>query len=65
MHAADKRTAGRLRAGRLAGGGGLILAATVAIFCIAGCASTDTDMPWNTRQSWEGSPYLPGLSDRN
>lgn len=65
MHAADKRTIGRLGARRLAGVGVLILAALAAIFCMAGCASTDTDMPWNTRQAWEGSPYLPGLSDRN
>jgi hypothetical protein len=28
----------------------------------AGCATTDSDMPWNAPQSWEGSPYIPGLS---
>lgn len=33
----------------------------------AGCASTPSDesaMPWNTPQPWEGSPTIPGLSDR-
>jgi hypothetical protein len=30
-------------------------------FC-AGCATTeDSDLPWNTPQSWEGSPAIPGL----
>jgi hypothetical protein len=29
-----------------------------------GCATTesDTDMPWNTPQTWEGSPYIPGMT---
>ncbi len=28
----------------------------------AGCASTESDMPWNAPQPWEGSPAIPGLS---
>ena len=32
----------------------------------AGCATIpeDSAMPWNTPQPWEGSPSIPGLSDR-
>lgn len=33
----------------------------------SGCASLDagyeSDMPWNTPQTWEGSPAIPGLSN--
>ena len=30
---------------------------------MAGCASeTDSSMPWNTPQSWEGAPSIPGFS---
>lgn len=29
-----------------------------------GCATTndrESDMPWNTPQPWEGSPFIPGM----
>ena len=41
----------------------LLLAAIGITFGLlaAGCASTDSDMPWNTPQPWEGSPAIPGL----
>ena len=33
-----------------------------------GCATTDgdydSDLPWNTPQSWEGSPAIPGFDQR-
>lgn len=33
-----------------------------------GCATTDgdydSDLPWNTPQSWEGSPSIPGFDER-
>ena len=30
---------------------------------LSGCATTtESDMPWNAPQSWEGSPYVPGMS---
>ena len=33
-----------------------------------GCATTDrdydSDLPWNTPQTWEGSPSMPGLEER-
>jgi len=35
--------------------GGLMLA--------AGCATeSDSNMPWNTPQSWEGAPSIPGMT---
>jgi hypothetical protein len=37
-------------------GAGILLAAFS-----AGCASTDSDIPWNAPQPWEGSPTIPGL----
>ena len=32
---------------------------------LAGCYSVpaDSDIPWNAPQGWEGSPYIPGLSE--
>jgi hypothetical protein len=39
---------------------GVILLAWLAI--LAGCASTDSDLPWNNPQPWEGSPSIPGMS---
>ncbi len=34
------------------------------LLVLAGCATTDeSDMPWATPASWEGSPFIPGLSD--
>ncbi len=37
------------------------------LILVAGCATTsprgrdDSDMPWNTPQPWEGSPFFPGM----
>lgn len=33
---------------------------------LSGCATSNTDdsdseLPWNTPQSWEGAPMIPGL----
>ncbi|MCE9614586.1 MAG: hypothetical protein K8T26_09940 [Lentisphaerae bacterium] len=39
----------------------LIVTLAVAL-CAAGCASTESDMPWNAPQPWEGSPSIPGMS---
>ena len=33
-----------------------------AVTALAGCTTTESDIPWNAPQSWEGSPYIPGLS---
>jgi hypothetical protein len=40
----------------------LAIAAVALSFC-AGCATTDNEssIPWNTPQSWEGSPMIPGM----
>lgn len=38
-----------------------VLSVLVAVFS-AGCTTTESDMPWNAPQSWEGSPAIPGLS---
>ncbi len=36
----------------------------VASAMLVGCATTDdSDIPWNSPASWEGSPYIPGLSE--
>ncbi len=34
------------------------------IITLSGCMSTNTesDLPWNAPQSWEGSVQLPGMS---
>jgi hypothetical protein len=41
----------------------LIVAGTLAAAALAaGCATVDSEIPWNAPQPWEGSPYLPGLS---
>lgn len=40
----------------------VLLVATVTL--VMGCATTDdSDIPWNSPASWEGSPYIPGLSE--
>ena len=32
------------------------------LLLMAGCATEqDSDLPWNTPQSWEGSPTIPGM----
>jgi hypothetical protein len=43
-----------------------IVGAGLFTFLAGGCATTDadrreSDMPWNTPQPWEGSPFVPGL----
>jgi hypothetical protein len=43
----------------------LMLLALVVIGLIpAGCATMEdeSDLPWNTPQSWEGSPSIPGMN---
>lgn len=37
---------------------------TCAALLAAGCATTqsESNIPWNAPQSWEGTPALPGLS---
>ena len=46
----------------------LALAGLVAIFALAGCETTEqnsdtqSDIPWNQPQPWEGAPGIPGLS---
>ena len=31
---------------------------------LAGCVTTeDSDIPWNAPAGWEGSPFIPGLSE--
>lgn len=36
------------------------------VFCLGGCATAGgdddgSDLPWNTPQSWEGAPSIPGM----
>ncbi|HMP72904.1 MAG TPA: hypothetical protein PKE55_06520 [Kiritimatiellia bacterium] len=42
----------------------LMFAAGAALY--SGCAHPDreSELPWNTPQSWEGSPFLPGMDQR-
>jgi len=41
-----------------------LAAGALALLVLAGCATTDdSDMPWATPATWEGSPYIPGLSE--
>jgi hypothetical protein len=49
----------------------MVLPAAVGILLVAaGCATTgtrddyDSDLPWNTPASWEGSPSIPGFDNR-
>jgi len=35
----------------------------IGLILAGGCATeNDSDMPWNTPQSWEGAPGIPGFS---
>ena len=35
----------------------------IAALLAGGCATPrDSDIPWNSPASWEGSPYIPGFS---
>lgn len=39
------------------------LVVLVGLSLAGGCVTdADSDMPWNTPQSWEGAPGIPGLS---
>ncbi len=44
-----------------------IITAVVAIATalgLAGCITTEeSDIPWNAPAGWEGSPFIPGLSE--
>ena len=45
-----------------------MLRSIIAILTIAatlvGCATTDdSDIPWGGPAQWEGSPFIPGLSE--
>ncbi len=40
------------------------LVVLIGLLLAGGCATNaDSDMPWNTPQSWEGAPGIPGLSN--
>jgi len=40
----------------------LVLLSAVAF--ISGCVTTEeSDIPWNAPAGWEGSPFIPGLSE--
>ncbi len=43
-----------------------VAALPLLLVIVAGCTTIpeESAMPWNTPQSWEGSPSIPGLSDR-
>jgi hypothetical protein len=34
----------------------------VSLVGLAGCASTESDIPWNAPQPWEGTPGIPGFT---
>ncbi len=35
----------------------------IGVVLAGGCATPhDSDIPWNSPASWEGSPYIPGFS---
>jgi hypothetical protein len=40
----------------------LMAVLTVALLALCGCATQTSDMPWNSPQTWEGSPTIPGFS---
>ncbi len=41
----------------------LLLGGALMLILCAGCATTDnSDMPWATPASWEGSAQIPGFS---
>jgi hypothetical protein len=46
-----------------------LLLAVVFTAVLSGCATTnpdgtESDIPWNAPQSWEGSPGIPGMEAR-
>jgi hypothetical protein len=43
----------------------LALLSCTAVLLLSGCATvddSDSELPWNTRQGWEGTPTIPGFS---
>lgn len=45
----------------------LLGAILTALLLAGGCATVETsdresELPWNTPQSWEGAPFFPGLN---
>jgi len=42
----------------------MIVALVGSVVALTGCmsANTESDLPWNTPQSWEGSVQLPGMN---
>lgn len=42
----------------------LLAALSIASTLITGCATDDSDLPWNQRQPWEGTMWLPGATQR-
>ncbi len=43
----------------------LVLTSCALVLALNACTTTDADrdseLPWNTPQSWEGSPLIPGM----
>ncbi len=46
----------------------LVLALALLGLLSIGCSTThpdqESDMPWNTPQTWEGAPMIPGLDNQ-
>jgi len=34
----------------------------ISLLLSLGCATAQSDLPWNTPPSWQGTPQIPGLS---
>ena len=41
-----------------------LIAILAACICLSGCATMEdeSDLPWATPESWEGSPSIPGFN---
>ena len=39
------------------------LALIVTTIIMVGCTTTESDIPWGAPAGWEGSPFIPGLSE--
>ena len=46
-------------------GATVVVLALLAACFLCGCATTESDMPWNVPQPWEGSPTIPGMPNYN
>lgn len=45
----------------------VVLGLSLMACAAGGCATTDdteSDIPWNAPQPWEGSPYIPGFESQ-